>query len=112
MVAHPYHKRHVIPVPMHVAGMATDPGADDTVVHVTSKGQATIPAHLRVKYGIQAPGRVRFKEEGGRLVVHPVRSPTQMMGSLRAPKDISLIEDLRRDRAEDLALDERRVRRS
>ncbi len=76
----------------------------DDVVHVTSKGQATIPSRLRARFGITAPGRVRFVEEKGHLVVRPVRSIDDMLGSLKArlPPGTSLVKELRRERERDL----------
>lgn len=81
------------------------------VVRVTSKGQATIPAGLRVKFGIRAPGLVRFVERGGRLVVEPVPTPREMRGILkRLGEKESLSELLRRERREDLERESRRLR--
>jgi AbrB family looped-hinge helix DNA binding protein len=77
---------------------------DGDVVRVTSKGQATIPARLRRRFGIPTPGRVRFVEEDGKLVVKPVRSPDEMAGSLedRLPQDARLTDELRSEREADL----------
>lgn len=75
----------------------------DDVVRVTSKGQATIPVELRRRFGIQAPGRVRFKEEDGKLVVEPVPSPGEMRGILRGEAEgDSLAEALLEERRRDL----------
>ncbi|WP_458191121.1 AbrB/MazE/SpoVT family DNA-binding domain-containing protein [Haladaptatus sp. NG-WS-4] len=54
----------------------------DHVVRISRKGQATIPKSLREKYGIEIPGRVRFREEDGELVVEPVPTPNERFGSL------------------------------
>jgi AbrB family looped-hinge helix DNA binding protein len=55
------------------------------VVRVSSKGQATIPQPLREKFGIDAPGRVRFREnEQGEIVVEPVPHPRDLRGVLDA----------------------------
>lgn len=77
---------------------------DEGFVRVTSKGQATIPAHLRRQFGIPAPGRVRFIEEDGKLVVKPIRSPDEMRGSLKddLPEGVSLVDELRRERQREL----------
>ena len=53
---------------------------DPTVVRVSSKGQATIPKALREKFGIEAPGEVFIYEEGGRIVVEPVPSLSELHG--------------------------------
>lgn len=79
------------------------------VVRVTSKGQATIPAELRARYGITAPGRVRFREIDGRLVVEPVPRPSEMRGRLKGRGGAgSVVDELLADRAEDLALERRK----
>jgi len=51
------------------------------VVAVTSHGQATIPKQFREKLGIEAPGKVLFREtEDGDVVVEQVPSPSEMRG--------------------------------
>lgn len=81
------------------------------VVRVTSKGQATIPAELRKKHGIRAPGLVRFVERGGKLVVEPIPSPDEMIGVLKeAFKGASATRLLREERRRDLEAEERRAR--
>lgn len=62
----------------------TDPGR---VVRVSKKGQTTIPKSLRDKFGIDAPGRVRFREtDEGEIVVEPVPHPSDLRGSLADEK--------------------------
>lgn len=54
---------------------------DWQVVRVSAKGQATIPQPLREKFGIDSPGRVRFREnEQGEIVVEPVPHPSETRG--------------------------------
>lgn len=85
-------------------------GRREGMVHVTSKGQATIPASLRHRFGIQTPGRVRFVEEEGRLVVRPVRSAGEMRGTLksRIPEGIELAKSLREERGQEVAREQTR----
>jgi len=52
-----------------------------TVVSVTRKGQATIPKALREKYGIK--DKALITEEDGKIVLKPVPTPDQDIGSLR-----------------------------
>ncbi len=52
------------------------------VVSVTKKGQATIPKRLRDKYGIK--NKVIFEENECGLVIKPVPSPHDLMGSFKA----------------------------
>lgn len=52
------------------------------VISVTKKGQATIPKRLREKYGIK--NKVIFEENECGLVLKPVPSPEDLMGSLKA----------------------------
>ena len=57
------------------------PGSEEHVVSVTEKGQATIPKQFRDKYGISAPGRVKFVEtDDGEIVVRPVGSMREFRG--------------------------------
>lgn len=55
--------------------------SEKEVVAVTKHGQATIPKRFRDKLGIDAPGKVVFREtEDGEVVVEHVRSPSEMRG--------------------------------
>ena len=55
--------------------------SEKEVVSVTKHGQATIPKRFRDKLGIDAPGKVLFREtEEGEVVVEHVRSPSEMRG--------------------------------
>ncbi|WP_258359446.1 AbrB/MazE/SpoVT family DNA-binding domain-containing protein [Moorella sulfitireducens] len=40
-------------------------------VKVSAKGQVVIPAQLRQKYGLQAPGRAIITEKEGQIVITP-----------------------------------------
>jgi len=56
-------------------------GSEKKIVAVTKHGQATIPKRFREKLGIEAPGKVLFREsEDGEIVVEQVRSPSEMRG--------------------------------
>lgn len=56
-------------------------GSEKEVVAVTKHGQATIPKRFREKLGIEAPGKVLFREtEHGEVIVEQVRSPGEMRG--------------------------------
>ncbi|CCQ34927.1 transcriptional regulator, AbrB family (plasmid) [Halorhabdus tiamatea SARL4B] len=51
------------------------------MVAVTKHGQATIPKRFREKLGIEAPGKVLFREtDEGAVIVEQVRSPSEMRG--------------------------------
>ncbi|GAB3329716.1 AbrB/MazE/SpoVT family DNA-binding domain-containing protein [Haloplanus salinarum] len=55
--------------------------SEKEIVAVTKHGQATIPKRFREKLGIEAPGKVLFREtEDGDVVVEHVRSPSEMRG--------------------------------
>jgi AbrB family looped-hinge helix DNA binding protein len=41
------------------------------VTRVTSKGQVTIPKHVRDKLGIGPGSEVGFREEGGQIILAP-----------------------------------------
>lgn len=40
-------------------------------MRVTSKGQVTIPQHIRERYGLMPETEVNFVEENGQVVVRP-----------------------------------------
>ena len=55
--------------------------SEKEIVAVTKHGQATIPKRFREKLGIEAPGKVLFREtEDGQVIVEQVRSPNEMRG--------------------------------
>lgn len=55
--------------------------SESAVVSITKHGQATIPKRFREKLGIEAPGKVRFRETAdGEVVVERVPSPREMRG--------------------------------
>lgn len=55
--------------------------SEKEVVAVTKHGQATIPKRFRDKLGIDAPGKVVFRETvEGEVLVEPIRSPSEMRG--------------------------------
>lgn len=55
--------------------------SESTVVSITKHGQATIPKRFREKLGVEAPGKVRFREtEDGKVVVERIPSPREMRG--------------------------------
>lgn len=82
--------------------------SEKEVVSVTKHGQATIPKRFREKLGIDAPGKVLFREtEDGAVVVEQVRSPSEMRGfaarseaSTDRPATELLEEKRERDRTE------------
>lgn len=83
--------------------MSNDEG---TVVSVSEKGQATIPKEFREKHGIDAPGKVRVREnDDGELVVEPVPSLRGMRGA--ASSDWPGTKLLREGRESDRERDER-----
>ncbi|MFB6163414.1 MAG: AbrB/MazE/SpoVT family DNA-binding domain-containing protein [Halococcoides sp.] len=60
----------------------------ETVVSVSSRGQATIPKEFRDELGIETPGRVKFvRTEGGEIVVRPITSITDLRGVLAGETD-------------------------
>ncbi|NUE02353.1 AbrB/MazE/SpoVT family DNA-binding domain-containing protein [Halorubraceae archaeon YAN] len=58
------------------------------IVSVSKHGQATIPKRFREKLGIDAPGRVRFRNKEDEVVVERVPEPKDMQGLL-ANRDAS-----------------------
>jgi AbrB family looped-hinge helix DNA binding protein len=82
--------------------------SEKEIVAVTKHGQATIPKRFREKLGIEAPGKVLFREtEDGEVIVEQVRSPSEMRGfatrseaSTNKPASEILKEKRDRDRKE------------
>ncbi|WP_257611998.1 AbrB/MazE/SpoVT family DNA-binding domain-containing protein, partial [Neomoorella thermoacetica] len=44
------------------------------MVKISAKGQLVIPALLRRKYGLQAPGRALIIEKEGQIIITPAPS--------------------------------------
>lgn len=86
--------------------------SEKEIVAVTKHGQATIPKRFREKLGIDAPGKVLFREtEDGEILVEQVKSASEMQGFAArsgASTDTPATELLREKRARDKsARDER-----
>ena len=79
--------------------------SEKEVVAVTKHGQATIPKRFRDKLGIDAPGKVLFREtDDGTVIVEHVRSPSEMRGFATrsdARNDTPATELLRKKREQD-----------
>lgn len=77
------------------------------IVSVSKHGQATIPKRFRERLGIDAPGKVVFREtESGAVVVEGVSSASDMQGFAArrgtASTDVPATELLRAERRKDL----------
>jgi AbrB family looped-hinge helix DNA binding protein len=79
--------------------------SEKEIVAVTKHGQATIPKQFREKLGIEAPGKVLFREtEDGEVMVERIRSPSEMRGFAarnEASTDRPASEILRKKREQD-----------
>jgi len=79
--------------------------SEKEIVSVTKHGQATIPKRFREKLGIDAPGKVLFREtKDGEVIVEHVRSPSEMRGFAarsEAATDEPATEILREKRDQD-----------
>lgn len=80
--------------------------SEKEIVSVTKHGQATIPKRFREKLGIDAPGKVMFREtEEGAVVVEHICSPSEMRGFAKehgeATTDKSATRLLREKREQD-----------
>jgi len=87
--------------------------SEKEIVAVTKHGQATIPKRFRDQLGIDAPGKVLFREtDDGTITVERVRSPSEMRGFATrsdATTDKPATQLLREKRAEDRAERDDRV---
>lgn len=88
-----------------VDGSGGDQG-EVVTVSVSPNGQATIPKEFREKLGVEAPGRVRFREtEDGEIVLERVPTVEEMQGfaarSGEAETDRPASELLREKREQD-----------
>ena len=88
-----------------MSGSEQTNGSEKEIVAVTKHGQATIPKRFREKLGIEAPGKVLFREtDDGEVIVEQVRSPSEMRGFAargKASTDKSASEILREKREQD-----------
>ena len=88
----------------------TERGEDSEteVVAVTKHGQMTIPERFRTQLGIDAPGRVLFREtDDGTVTIERIAAPSEMRGfaarseaTTETPATELLREKRRQDRAE------------
>lgn len=86
--------------------------ASGTIVRVSKKGQATIPKELRERFGIEAPGRVLFREEAGKIVVEPLPTVEEMQGIHAGRYERGeVIELVRAMRAADATIEQERDER-
>ncbi|MGH2524326.1 MAG: AbrB/MazE/SpoVT family DNA-binding domain-containing protein [Anaerolineales bacterium] len=77
---------------------------------VNAKGQVTIPAALRRKYGLKPKTRLVISEKRGQIVLTPVEVLIrQLRGSLKGGS--SLTQALLEDRAKDKELEEAKWQR-
>jgi antitoxin PrlF len=84
--------------------------SDSQVIRVTSKGQATIPKHLRDDFNIQAPGRVRMKTTADGILIEHVPTPEELAGDMADMTDDqgrTPMEVLRAGRRADTAHEDR-----
>ncbi len=66
----------------------------------TTKGQLVIPAPIRRKLGITEGTRATVREDGGKIIIHPVTEAyvKSLRGSL---KNLPLVEKLQEERGKE-----------
>ena len=57
-----------------------------TLATVSSKGQITLPAKVRLELGIRSRDKVQFFVRGNEIIIKPLRSFRQLRGSLSPRK--------------------------
>jgi len=78
---------------------------DEMTTTITTKGQVTIPAPLRRRFGIKPKDRVAFRVKNGEIVVSRVEATVEdaygAVRPLRRPEDFErIIREAKEDRAE------------
>jgi len=69
-----------------------------TAINVTSKGQVTIPAHLRKKHGITENSKVQIVDEDGKLVIKKLVTIFDLAGTGKGdPEALKIRLDLMRE---------------
>lgn len=61
-------------------------------MRLTTKGQVTIPLHIRKKLGITSHSEVEFVEENGQVIVRKTKNgkPTTRFQALRGRADVRM----------------------
>lgn len=91
-----------------MSSSGSESSSDREVVSVSQHGQATIPKRFRERLGIDAPGKVSFREtEEGEVVVERIPSAEEMRGfaarvGSESGEDASATELLRQKRERDV----------
>lgn len=100
---------------VHTMSSSTANGSEEEaseIIHVTPKGQATIPKPLREKFGIDTPGKVLIREEDGKIVVEPAPSAKNMRGiHAEGRQKGEVLKRMRELREEETELERERERR-
>ena len=72
---------------------------------ITSKGQVTIPSSIRAKMGVRPGDKIRFREEGGKIRLVPVkRSLEEIFRSVKPLRPGVDVENLIRIAKEERAV--------
>ena len=61
---------------------------------VTVKGQVTIPASIRKKFGLQQGDKVVFKEEGNKIYLLPVQDKVEAAFGIITPSKSVTLEEM------------------
>ena len=61
---------------------------------ITVKGQVTIPASLRKKFGLQRGDKVVFKEEDNKIYLQPVENRVEAAFGIITPSKSATLEEM------------------
>ncbi len=61
---------------------------------ITVKGQVTIPASIRRKFGLQRGDKVLFKEEGNKIYLQPVQDRVEAAFGIITPSKSATLEEM------------------
>lgn len=61
---------------------------------ITIKGQVTIPACIRKKFGLQRGDKVVFKEEDNKIILQPIQDRVEAAFGIITPSKSATLEEM------------------
>jgi len=82
----------------------------ETIAKISRKGWVVIPAAIRKKFGLGPGSLVKFKIEGGKIILIPERNPVEECFGKLASSDESLTKLLLEERKKNRLREEEKIR--